>query len=219
MASVPLTYNTLVSAVKEAGEDDGAEYSAFIPVAINNAELRLVKEIDNLGIVQSSTIAVAASTATFTKPSGTRFTKTVTYKDPTTSRNTVLRRKSDDFLREYWPQETSVGTPKYYAEDNQTTYRIAPCCSTTSNVTVIYVARPSVLSTTVQTNYFTNFTPDCLFYATMMEMAVFQRNQELFQYYQALYTASRDSTNIEGKQQKQDDNISINGPIDENMKL
>jgi hypothetical protein len=205
MSARVTSYSTLVSAVTEAAEDVGTELNEFLPVAIDLAETRLARELDFLGLVYTSTISVAASTPTFTKPNGHKLTHHVAYTDPNTARKTVLRKKSDDYIMEYWPQEASAGTPKYYADDDRTTIRIAPCTSATSNIEIRGVRRPTVLTSAAPTNVFTSVASDALFYATMIEVAIWQRNDALLNNYGQMYSAARDSINIEGSRQKRDD--------------
>lgn len=206
------SYNTLVSAALELAEDTGTELLSYMPVAVDNAEQRLTREIDVLDFVYYQQIAVSASTPTFNKPSGHRLTYSMRYVDPTTGRGTVLTRKQDDYLDEYWPQPTSVGTPRYYSDQNASLFKIAPCTSTDSYVEVRGVMKPTGLSTSNQTNFFTQKYPDALFYATMMEVALWQRNDNLFQKFSELYIAARDSANNEGRRQRRDNGSPVNNP-------
>lgn len=205
MASRITTYNTLVSAIQEAAEDVGTELLEFLPVAIDNAENRLARELDTLDLVYTSTITVTASTDTFTKPAGHKVTYHVEYKDPTTGRSKVLRKKTDDYIAEYWQQPTSVGTPKYYSDEDTTTFRIAPCCSAAASVKIRGIRRPTVLSSSNQSNVFTSSTPDALFHATMIEVAGWQRNSDLLNYHTQQYISIRDNVNNEGRRQRRDD--------------
>lgn len=220
MASPITSYNTLVSACFEASFDDSQELSDFIPVAINNAELRLTKELDTIGVTSITSVSINPATAIFTKPTGLLLTHSLVYVNPTTSRTTVLRKKTDDYLANYWPEATSVGTPVYYADIDNTTFRIAPCASTTTQVVFTYEKRPTTLSSANQTNYFTDFTPDALFYATMFELAIWQRNKEVAGYYESLYTAARDAIANQGRRNRMDDGTTVGNPdIGQNVLL
>lgn len=207
------TYAILTSAMQEAAEDNSTEFQEYLPVAINNAELRLTRELDTLGLTAITTVAATVSVAEVTKPSGYLLAHSIVYVDPTTSRRTVLRKKTDDYLDTYWPQPTSVGSPIYYSELDNTTIKIAPCVSVSANLIFNYEKRPTPLSVSNQTNYFTDFCADALFHASMMEMAMWMRNQALMENHQALYTSDRDSINNQGRRARRDDGSPVGNTV------
>lgn len=213
------SYDSLVAAVGSIAEDSSSEFIAFLPQAINNAELRLTKELDSLGLIIQADVTVNPSVAVFTKPIGYRVGRSVVFTDPTSGRTSVLRKKTDDYLYEYWPHATSVGTPVYYADIDNTTFKIAPCTSAASIVSFTFERRPDALSSTNQTNYFTDFTADCLYYATVLEIATWARNDTLYSNFNELYQASRASTNNEGKRARRDDGTPIDDPEGQNTLL
>jgi len=207
------SYNSLVSAAQLALEDESTEFLDFLPVAIDNAENRLTRELDILDLVYTSTIIASASTPTFSKPTGHLATRFIKYKDPTTGRSTVISRRSESYISEFWPQETSVGIPRYYTEEGSTSFRIAPCVSADASVTIMGIKKPTALSSANTTNIFTSSYADALFYATMIESAVWSRNDTLLNNYSQLYIAARDNINNVGKRQRRDDTSPVTNPI------
>jgi len=206
------SYTDLVQAVRDAAEDSGNEFEEYLPVAIDNAELRLTRELDTYGLKFVTSVVASASNPFLVKPNGYRLGFHLSYVDPNTNRKTVLRKKTDDYLDDYWPQVTSVGTPKYYSDIDNSTFRIAPATSVNAECELHNSRRPDILTSANQTNYFTDFCSDALFYATMMEVASWQRNPELFNYYQQYYVAARDAINNEGRRQRRDDGTPVNNP-------
>jgi hypothetical protein len=209
----PITdYDSLVAAVLEAAEDVGTELLAYLPVAIDNAENKLSREIDILSMVYTSTATVAASTATFNKPDRHKITHSVKFTDPTTGRTHLMLKKTDDYLDEYWPNETSAGSPKYYADEDGNSFRIAPCASASTIFTIRGVRRPAALTSANPTNAFTSVTPDALFYATMVQVAKWQRNTDLVNFYTNDYNEARDGLINEARRQRRDDGTPVNNP-------
>jgi len=213
MANPIDSYDDLVQACKEAIEDDSQEFENFLPVAINNAELKITKETDIIAKVQFATVTAATSTAFVSKPDNYRVGRTVSFTDED-NRRTVLRKKTNDFLDVYWPVRTSVGVPKYYADYDEDNFVVAPApTSAVSNFIIEYEGRPTPLSSSNQTNAFTDTCPDLLFYATMLEVAgTYSRNQQLFTRYAELYAATRDAINNESRRGRRDDGIPVNNP-------
>ena len=210
----PITsWPTLVTAIQSAGEDQGADFLSFLPVAIDNAENTLAREIDTLNLIYTSTITASVSTPLISKPSGHKFTKKLVYVDPNSNRTVLLRKKSTSYLTEYWPQETSVGTPKYYSDEDGSTLKIAPCVSSQANIKITGVRRPSVLSSANPTNVFVTDCPDALFHAVMIEIAIWQRNDVLLSNHSQKYIAARDGINNEARRQRRDDGSPVKNPL------
>lgn len=210
--------NSLVSACKSAAEDTSTEFLDFVTVAIENAEQRLTRELDIQDLVYTSTVMASTSTPTFAKPSGHLITRYVKYTDPTTGRSTVLSRKSESYLDEFWAKETSVGTPRYYSEDSSTSFKIAPCVSTNASVQVKGIRRPAALTSANTSNIFTNVYPDALFYATMLELAIWARNDTLMNNFSQLYISTRDNINATGARSRRDDTSPlINAIMEQNV--
>lgn len=207
--SNPITdYNTLVSALVDIIEDDGTELRAYIPVAIANAEQRLARELSHEINAYTSTISIAASTATISKPNGHKLTDTVTYIDPD-SRTHPLDLKDLSYLEEYWPQATSVGTPKYYANVDRETIRICPAPVSAANVRIKGERRPTALTSANTTNVYTSVCPDALYFAALMELAVWSRNNEILNNASQFYISTRDSLNAEGIRSRRDSGSSF----------
>jgi hypothetical protein len=197
------SYSYLVDDVIAATENSSAEFLAYIPNMVNRAEERLVKDIDDYGLVSYVSVAVSANNNIVTLPTGTRVVKNFNIKDSGTKINLLLR--TDEFLNDYWPVSASVGTPKYYAKRNNTTVLIAPTAQNTYNGQVVLVARPTVLSSVSETNYFTDFCYDILFYATMIEAALFQKDFQLAQLYEQKYGQLVDLQRNQARRSRTDD--------------
>jgi len=219
MSSPISSYSTLVTAILDIAEDVGDELISYIPVAIDNAERRLTRELDIQKLVYTSTVTVTAGTPTFPKPAGHKVTHYLRYTDPNTGRTAVLRRKTDDYLDEYWPQATSAGTPVYYSEENASTFRIVPCASADSSIQIKGVRRPTALTSANPTNAFTSAVPDALFYSTMIEISMWQRNASLKQDYSEMYVSTRDNLNNESRRARQDDGAPANNLKSQNTLL
>lgn len=210
MANAINSYDDLVDACKEALEDDSSEFVSFLPVAINNAELRLTKETDIIGRINYATVSASSGSALISKPSDYRVGRSFT--SITGSTRKVLRKKTNDFIEVYWPVRTSTGTPKYYADYDDNFFLVAPApTSAVGSFVVEYEGRPTALSSSNQTNAFTETCPDLLFYATMLELTgTYARNPDLYSRYNELYIAARDALHNESRRGRRDDGIQVN---------
>lgn len=216
MPLLPVTsYNTLLAAVSSLSEDVGTELSDYFPVAVDNAENRLTRELDFLAMDYISTpINVPSTNDTFTKPTGHKLTYFLKARLPSTGETFVLERKQEDYLTEYGGGLAVANKPRYYSDSSATSFRIAPLCTQNLEITVYGVRRPQpYLSASSQTNAFTTYAPDALLYAVMLELAIWQRNDALQQKYTELYVACRDSINNEGRRQRRDNGSPVNNPV------
>jgi hypothetical protein len=94
-----------------------------------------------------------------------------------TNQNRVpVERRSEAYLRDYWPTPSTVGTPLYYALLDQATALLAPTPSGAFNVELSYTFRPAPLSAANTTTWLASNCPDLLLYAALVAYAGFQRD-------------------------------------------
>lgn len=198
-------YPTLVTAVVDELEDSSTEFTDYIPVAIDLAEQRLTRQIDTYGLVAKATVSTSASDNLITKPSDYRLPFELIQKNSDGSINTLVK-VTDEFINEYWNNPTSTSAVlKYYADEGKDNFVIAPTPTSAYTLILKYLSRPSVLSASNLTNYYTDFCGDALFYATTKEMCRFTKNYELMQLYEEETLNSILSINNEGRRSRRDD--------------
>lgn len=206
------SYTTLVSAVVDYFEDDGTEFKAYIPVAIDLAEQRLSREIDSSHLRVNTIVSCAANSNTITKPSGYKFAFNLRYNAPN-GEIKVLKKRTDSYLEDYWPWgTTSVGAPEYYADYSNTQFLIAPTCSNAAGFNLSYSGRPTPLTALVSVNVFTSAFPDLLFYSTLIEQAKFARQHSMVQVLEGNYQSCLKSVVNEGRRERRDEGIEPANP-------
>ena len=68
-------YTYLVNDIIRTTENDSSEFATAIPDFVNRAEERLTKDLDDYGLVQTTAVALSATTNVFVLPVGTRIIK------------------------------------------------------------------------------------------------------------------------------------------------
>lgn len=208
MSDTITTYNTLVSSIMEAMEDDSTEFTSYIPTAIGLAETRLEKQVDTDGIVVITTIAVSTGTYIVPKPAGYRFTRDL---EIVVSGNILpLKKKVNSFLRDYWPNTSETSVPAFYADYDKSNIMIAPVPNSNYNLIMTHGIRPTKLSVGNQTNYYVNELPDALFYASMSNMAEFMKSWTTIPVWEAKYVDAIKGVNNEGRRARRDDDTDPN---------
>ena len=196
-------YTYLVNDISDACENTGSEFLAYIPNMVNYAEERLVKDLDDYGLVSYTSVAVSSSNNKVTLPSGTRVIKNFNLQSNGTKINLLLR--TDEFINDYWPVSASTSEPKYYARRNNTTVLIAPTPASTHNAEVVYVSRPVTLSSVAPTNYFSDFCYNALFNASMVEAMIYQKDYQASQIFQQRYNESIQILQNQSRRNRRDD--------------
>ena len=203
-------YTGLVLAIQEALEDDSTETAAYIPTAIKIAQFRLSRETDQENVESNTTVSGASGSRFITKPSGYLIGKTLSYSQ--SNGNTyILRKQTRSFLERYWIYgAATTGQPKYYADYSNTQFLLAPTPDAAFGFSLSYVSRPAGLSTGNETNVFTQWIPDALFHASMVEMARYARNTELLQYHEAGYVNAMQGVNNEARRARREEGLAPN---------
>ena len=206
-----ITYNTLVTQIKNTMEDDGTEFETAIPDFIRRAELKLTHSLDNEGLTEYATSQFTASDPFLTLPTGTLIIKNVNFINSGGSRISLLLR-TKEYVEDYWPVRASVGVPKYYAKFRNDKVLIAPTPTSSNSVELEYIIMPSALSTSKQSNYFTNFCENALFYASMVEACHFNKNATAAQVWEAQYQNEIILLANEARRNRRDDMETVASP-------
>lgn len=208
--SSPQTYDDLVTAIQNMAEDDSSEFLAFIPTAIGLAEDRLFRSLD-FDFSSTDSLATVNAQATLNKPSGHRWTHAMYI--TVSSEKRRLKKKTEDFIYSYWPNVSTTGVPKYYASQNDTVWLLAPTPNGVYTITCEYEKKPEALSDSEQTNVFTEYFPDALFYATMSVMCEFMKDPARKQEWENKYAEAINTANNEGRRERQDDDSNMHNPM------
>lgn len=183
-----LTYTTLVAALEDYLDRDNSELVARIPTFIQLAEVRVARELRILAFTRAVTDTLTAGQAIVAKPVDWRETQVINIGTGTgnNTRNTLLPR-SYEYLRTYAPDPTVTGTPKYYADYDRKHWLLAPTPAADSPIEVVYTALVAPLDSSNQTNVLTDYAPDMLLYACLLETAPYLKADERIQVWQARY--------------------------------
>jgi hypothetical protein len=192
-------------------EDDGTEFETAIPDFIRRAELKLTHSLDNEGLTEYATSQFTASDPFLTLPTGTLIIKNVNFINSGGSRISLLLR-TKEYVEDYWPVRASVGVPKYYAKFRNDKVLIAPTPTSANSVELEYIIMPSALSTSKQSNYFTNFCENALFYASMVEACHFNKNATAAQVWEAQYQNEIILLANEARRNRRDDMETVASP-------
>ncbi len=180
-----MTYTSLFSDIQsylERGEVTDPDVYAQIPRFIMLAENRLAVELKVLGTLRYVTTTLVPSIPTLIKPD--RWRETVSISITTASGKQYLFPRNYEFVRAFWPDSTVTGTPRYYADYDYDHFLFAPTPSAGSTIELCYYELIQPLDSTNQTNWFTDYAPQALLYASLYEAMVYLKDDDRIAAYQ-----------------------------------
>ena len=186
-AASVMTYDSLVENIQSYLERNDTATLDKIPLFIMLAEQVIASKIKFLGNLTVNTSNMVANNAVIAKPA--RWHKTVSMNITVAGeREPVLLRKYE-YLRNYAPDPTATGIPKYYADYDYTNWLVAPTPAVAYAFEVLYYERVQPLDSTNQTNWFTIYAPQALLYGSLLQAMPFLKNDERLPMWQAQYDA------------------------------
>ena len=195
------TYSTLTTAIQNYTEVGTSVLSSTITDQfIDNSELRIQREIPIDADRKEMIGNLTASKDNVYAPAGTLFVRGIQVYTSTTvatGANSFLLKKDISYLREYDAEETTTGTPKYYAmsggaEGTGATssgrITIVPTPSSAFMYKIHYNARPVGLSSANTTTYLSLNFGNGLLYACLVEAFSYLKGpQDMLQLYEQKY--------------------------------
>ena len=195
-----MTYDSLVADITTYAERTDVPFSDQIPRFIMMAENRLASEVRGLGFQKYVTTSVNANT--FAKPE--RWRETISINVTVGVNRTFLQHRNYDYCRTFWPDASLTDTPRYYADYEYEHFLIVPTPAGSYNAEVAYYERPAPLSSTNQENWTTQYAPQLLLYACLLEAQPFLKRPERTQEFQALYDRALQGLGIESQRRTTD---------------
>lgn len=215
-AAANLTYNSLIDDLPKYCERVNDD--AFVdqcPRLLLLAENRIAAEARGLGLIETVTgnLGTGSSGSAFAKPARWREGVSLTIGIGSSyEQRKVIRLRGYEYCRMYWPDPTETDEPVYYANWNWEHYLIAPSPDVAYPYEHIYFERPVPLSSDVQTNWTTQYAPQLLTYACLLEASTFVKNKDLVDQWQSQYDRALKQVEFEAKRQLMDRGIAYPNP-------
>jgi len=161
---------------------------AQIPSLINFAERRISRDLKIQGFQTVVVTNLQAGVAVLAKPDRWRETISMNIGTGTGSNTRVqLFSRVYEYVRSYWPNDTLTEEPVFYADYNYTNWIIAPTPNSAYPIEILYYELPVLLDENTQTNWLTQYAPNLLLYATLLEATPFLKNDERIPVWQSMY--------------------------------
>lgn len=198
-----MTFSSLKTDVQrylERGSSSATDPIVYeqIPKLINLAERRIARDIKIQGFQTVVTTAMQANVCVMPKPD--RWRETISINIGTGALNNTrktLYTRSYEYCRTYWPDQTAVSEPSFYADYDYRHWLFASTPDQNYPVEIVYYELPPLLDDELQQNWLTNFAPNALLYGSLLEATPFLKNDERIPTWQQFYQMAIESLNTE----------------------
>jgi len=191
-----MTYNELVDNIRAYTEvDANALPNSTINTFILMTENRILRDID-LDVFKLEAYANMTQGNKFlTAPSDIL---THRYMMIQSTDNIFLQFRDTSFMKQYWPDGSVQGVPKYYSVWDQNTFYIAPTPDQNYYVELGYIYKPAQLSSTNQTTWVSINAPEALLYGCLGQAYSYTKGPlEMLQYFDNSYKQAIQGLGIE----------------------
>jgi hypothetical protein len=161
------------------------------------AENRILRDID-LDVFKLEVTGTMTSSNKFLNTPSNILTHRYLILTSAANEQLFLDFRDTSFMKEYWPNGTSTGTPKYYSVWDQNTFYVAPTPNANFSVELGYIYRPAQLSSTNTTTWVSTNAPEALLYACLIQAYSYTKGPlEMLQYFDNSYKQSIQGLGVE----------------------
>jgi len=204
-------YSYLKTDLINTTENDSTEFATQVSTIIYKTELRMIKDLDDAGLDEYTTISVSSGNAgTVSLNDRVRIVRNVNYKVSTGTTVTNLLQRTVEYVNDYWPVSASTGTPRYYTRRNNSSIKIVPTPVSALTVEIQTQSSPlplaSATGTSVTTqNYFSEYCYETLFAGCMMEATMYMKDWQTLPVWQGEYQSGMLGLRNQARRTRQDD--------------
>ena len=192
-----MSYTTLKANIQNYLENDSSELVSSIDVIIAQAEEMVFQRLPNLPCYRNSfTGTLVVGQADYTPVTGTPSIRMIRQVSITSSSNVIyLDHRIDSYLRDYWPNSSTTGTPIMYStksatdvgSGSKTTITLAPTPSATLAFQVDFIGKPVGLSSSNANTWIDTNATDVLLSAALYESSAFLKAPETLKLYKGKF--------------------------------
>ena len=166
-----------------------------IPRLINLAERRIARELKVQGMINVVTSTMSPGLAVYPKPD--RWRTTVSFNFGIGNEYNQLFPRSYEYVRSYWPNREETDVPLFYADYDYNNWIVSPTPDQAYPFEVLIYQLPPLLDDANQSNWLTEYAPQVLLYACLLEATPFLKNDERIPVWQQMYDRAMQALNGE----------------------
>lgn len=171
------TLAQLKTAIQDYTDNSETTFVTHLPDFIKAAEEKIFKSIDLDLFRKNVTSAVSSSDQFLTVP--TDYLASFSLQITTAGSEGFLLQKDTNFIREYTPNASTTGLPKYYARFDNDNFILAPTPNSNYTIELHYYYRPASLTDGADgaTTWISTNAPFALLYGALIEAYTFMKGE------------------------------------------
>lgn len=194
------TYTTIREAIQDWMEDDSTEFTNELDGIIGLAESMLCRDIKLEMFDATEDVTITGGTMTAPRPSNVVAVLEVFSVIGGTW--TALSRRSNQYIRDYWPVPATTGTTLYFGDDSEANLIFAPTPAANGTWKARCIKRAAGLSGGTATTWLSTHVGDALFYACLVQAELFlksdldgqERNSKWYSLYEKAVEGAKEET-------------------------
>ena len=211
-----MTYSSLKTDIQTWAENTGTDFTNQLDTFIDNTQTKLSRDIDPVGFNENVNSSMVQGDRFVNLPTAVE-PMLFNYVEIVVSSNTkYLEMKTLEFIKEYWPNNSLQGEPKYFTNFDDNRIYVAPTPDQNYDIKIGYQGKINPLSNTNTTNWYTENASDALLYGTLSEANLFTKNMEDYNIYKQKYVESVTAINNEARRRRRTDYKFPGSPLGEN---
>jgi len=182
------TYTTLKTAIQDYLDSTETSFVTNLPTFITTTEERIFKNVQLDDFRKNQVGNFTASGPYLECPTDYLAPFSMAVID-SSSNYSYLLLKQVSFIRDYSPNASTTGLPKYYAEFDNNTFMVAPAPDSAYEVELHYYYRPASLTTTTgsETTWLSENAPNAMLYGSLVEACTYLKNYEAIPVYESKF--------------------------------
>ena len=171
------TFTTLKTAIQDYTQNTESTFVTNLPTVIKQAEDRIVKSVELPNFRKNVTGTFTNGNQYLATPSDYLYPFSLAVLDSSNNYSYLIS-TDVSFIREAYPSASSTGTPKHYAQFDDTTFIVGPSPSSALDVELHYYYIPqSITASSDGTSWLGTNAPELLLYASLIEAYTFMKGE------------------------------------------
>ena len=171
------TFTTLKLAIQDYTQNTESTFVADLSIIIQQGEDRIVKSVELPNFRKNVTGTFTSGNQYLETPSDYLYPFSLAVLDDSNNYSYLLN-TDVSFIREAYPSASTTGTPKHYAQFDDTTFIVGPSPSSNLNAELHYYYVPqSITASADGTSWLGTNTPELLLYASLIEAYTFMKGE------------------------------------------
>jgi len=171
------TFTTLKSAIQDYTQNTESTFVANLSIIIQQGEDRIVKSVELPNFRKNVTGTFTSGNQYLETPSDYLYPFSLAVLDDSNNYSYLLN-TDVSFIREAYPSASTTGTPKHYAQFDDTTFIVGPSPSSNLNAELHYYYIPqSITASADGTSWLGTNASELLLYASLIEAYTFMKGE------------------------------------------